>query len=346
MYPLIDTAQPVTDPSAVALWVGKYADVLRRARSAIDRHNSDALMDVSLDGMWTHDQLPNETAIIGAQTMLAGLWAEIGVSLSWSIAIHPYGWPTDDIANITNFHNLFYISNYQAEQLLAHGIENCQNAPQYWMTATEEGWPYYFIDDKALAICSAHSIVTSMTNVLGQTHDSFQQGSPDDPYGLIPWASGLELTNASLYVTYQAYVSTSLSYWTVRNDHYCCTNNQLGCSSTTTQAVIGIIDGLIENNQLLVGWACAQGLPNAIAIQLYANNVTKLGSPVLASQPSEAAVASSSWCNSIGDNYRFAINITEYMAEYSGQTLSVLGISPIQSVADNWLLGSGSNTMP
>ncbi len=49
MSALIETAHPVTDLNQIHLWISHYAEMLRRARKALDRRNSDALIYISLD---------------------------------------------------------------------------------------------------------------------------------------------------------------------------------------------------------------------------------------------------------------------------------------------------------
>jgi len=352
MSPLIETAHPVTDPIQIQLWTSYYAQMLRRTRQALDRHNPDALIYVSLDEMFRFNQSNwDYTANIGAKTFLDDLWSELGLSIDWSIAIHPYLDPDVFIdVNTLNFFNLFTLSNYQAQQLLNHGVQNYEKRSQYWMAATEEGWPLSDTVTKerqAQIICAAHNIVMAMPNMIGTTHDSFQQGTPDDPYGLVPYAAGLDLANASLYNTFQAYVSTSPSYWKIRNDHYCCQTWQMGCTETSNaflSQIDGVIDGFIINATALQGWACLNGCPNAISIFLSTDpKGQQLLGQFLSADSSESAVAAR--CGSFGMNYRYLIDVGRFQANEGGKLIYVYGRSPVDGSL-TMLEQSGMFTMP
>lgn len=336
MSPLIETAHPVTDPTEIHLWISHYAEMLKRSRRALDRHNPDALIYISLDRLFRHNQSDwNATANIGAKTLLDGLWSQVGLSINWSIAIHPYRDPDHflDIDTL-NFFNLFTLSNYQAQQLINRGVKNYEVQSHYWMAATEQSWPLSSIVSKerqAQIICSVHHIVTNMPNVIGTTHVRFQQRSLDDPDGLVPYAAGLDLVNASLYHTFQAFISTSPSYWNIRNDHYCCQAWKMGCIDTINSSsprIIGVIDGFIANPTTLSGWACLKGCPNAISVFLSTSSTgEKLLGQFLAADFSESAVTTR--CSSFGLNYRYSIDVRPFQATDAGKLIYIYAQSPL-----------------
>jgi hypothetical protein len=336
MSPLIETAHPVTDPIQIHLWTSHYAEVLRRAQKALDRHNRRALIYVSLDQMFKYNQSHwDYPANIGAKRVLDGLWSELDLSLNWSVAIHPYQDPDRFIdADTLNFFNLFTLSNYQAQQLINRGVQNYETRSQYWMTATEEGWALSDTvtnERQAQIICAAHNIVMAMPNMIGTTHDNFQQGAPDDSYGLVPYAAGLDLVNASLYHTFQAFVSTSPPDWRVRNDHSCCQTWQIGCIDTNSSfltKVDGVIDGFVANVTTLSGWACLYGSPNAISVFLSTSSTGEsLLGQFLAADSSEATV--SARCESFGMNYRYSIDVRPFQTKEAGKLIYMYGRSPI-----------------
>ncbi|CAF1528818.1 unnamed protein product [Adineta ricciae] len=337
MSPLIETAHPVTDPNQIYLWTSYYAEMLRRAQKALNRHNPNALIYVSLDQMFRSDQSHwNYPANIGAKTMLDGLWTELGLSVNWSIAIHPYQDPDRFIdVDTLNFFNLFTLSNYQALQLISRGIQDYEKRSQYWMAATEQGWPLPPTVGKerhAQIICAAHNIVKTMPNMIGTTHDSFQQVSLDDPYGLVPYEAGLNLVNASMYQTYKAFVSTSPSYWGIRHDHYCCQTWQMGCNGTdllSLSIIDGVIDGFITNSTTLSGWACLHGSPNAISIFLSTSSIThqQILGQFLAADPCESPVTTR--CQSFGMNYRYSIDMRPFQATQGEKLIYMYGRSPL-----------------
>jgi len=274
-------------------------------------------------------------ANIGAKRVLDGLWSELGLSLNWSVAIHPYQDPDRFIdIDTLNFFNLFTLSNYQAQQLISRGIENYETQSQYWMAATEQGWPLSDTATKerqAQIICAAHNIIMAMPNMIGTTHDNFQQGAPDDPYGLVPYTAGLNLVNASLYHTFQAFVSTSPPYWSIRNDHYCCETWQMGCTNTSNSSlskIDGVVDGFVANATTLSGWTCLYGWPNAISVFLSTSSKSEqLLGQFLAADSSESAVAAR--CGSFSMNYRYYIDIRPFQIKEGGKLVYMYGRSPL-----------------
>jgi hypothetical protein len=187
----------------------------------------------------------------------------------------------------------------------------------------------------------------AMPNMIGTTHDNFQQGWPDDPEGLVPYAAGLDLVNASLYHTFQAFVSTSPPYWRIRNDHYCCQTWQIGCADTSNSSLLkidGFIDGFVANVTTLSGWACLYGCPNAISIFLSTNSTDKqfLGQ-YLAADSSESTVATR--CGSFGMNYRYSIDIRPFQAKQGGKSIYIYGRSPVDG-SFTMLRNSGTFIIP
>jgi hypothetical protein len=352
MSPLIETAHPVTDPNQIHLWISYYTKMLCRSRKALDRHNPDALIYVSLDRLFRYNQSDwNATANIGAKTVLDGLWSELGLSVNWSVAIHPYREPDRFIdADTLNFFNLFTLSNYQAQKLISRGVQNYEAQSHYWMAATEQGWPLSSTVTKerqAQIICSVHNIVMGMQNMIGTTHVRFQQRPSDDPEGLVPYAAGLDLANASLYHTFQAFISTSPSYWKVRNDHYCCQTWQMGCVDTTNSSlpkINGVVDGFIASATILSGWACLKGCPNAISVFLSTSSTgEKLLGQYLAADSSESAVATR--CASFALNYRYSIDVRPFQAKEAGKLIYIYGRSPLDGSL-TMLEHSGTFIMP
>ncbi|WP_369942103.1 RHS repeat domain-containing protein [Xanthomonas medicagonis] len=111
--------------------------------------------------------------------------------------------------------------------------------------------------------------------------------------------------------------------------------------------VTGNIDGLSDDENALVGWACSTNRNDSIDVHLYARGAAGQGvfvASTRADQSSEPAVASA--CGASGANYRFKLPLS-YTArrEHVGQPLYVHGISPVGG-ANNLIGGSGTFRMP
>ena len=124
--PSIETNAPVTDPAVQGRWIDKYVDMLMRTRKAVNRHTPSSLVEVSLDFLFTSGGMNANKAHIGGKTILDGVWARVGISDNWSIAIHPYGDPADadQGPNVINFFGLRYLTQYQEQQLSMRGCHS------------------------------------------------------------------------------------------------------------------------------------------------------------------------------------------------------------------------------
>ena len=78
-------------------------------------------------------------------------------------------------------------------------------------------------------------VAAGTPQVVGVTHNYFhdspggsQQGGQD--YGLIAGNVTGDFANAAGYPTWEAYVATSAPRWGKDNNHYCCTEWQVGCA--------------------------------------------------------------------------------------------------------------------
>jgi hypothetical protein len=115
--------------------------------------------------------------------------------------------------------------------------------------------------------------------------------------------------------------------------------------------VIGIIDGVSRDSMYnpyhhVSGWACAYGLPNSIAVHVYAGGPAGTGqfvTAVTANATSDQYVAAA--CGSTGTAYRFSIPLDSFLPAHYGKTIYIHGISP--NGGPNSLIGnSGSFTFP
>ncbi len=344
LSPAVDVQHAFVDASTSAMWVNRYVALFDRSARAVKRNVSDALVHVSLN---LHFLPPAAqagaagTPDIGGKTILDGMWAQIGRRYGWSVAVHPYYEPWVDYGpGVLNFRGLPTLANYQRTQLLTRGVQDPNSAQHAKILASEQGWFDVPLSQRAGNVCKAHQIVMSMPTVIGTTHNFFQSRSPaDDIETMIPFAAGEALDgNVAQYPTYQAYLSTRPDVWGARNDHYCCKNYYVGCSTNPntpppvapTPKVIGSVDGILQTSgrTLLHGWACNVGDPDAIFIHLYLGGPAGTGQffgQFTPSVPSEPAVAAA--CQTQGSLYRFEVDLSGFLASNPGAKVYVHGIS-------------------
>ena len=173
---------------------------------------------------------------IGTKNLLERLWPILGTSFDWSLAVHPYdaGDPTESLKDWKTFADLDDIWRFQRDRLgNKPGLQ-----PQEVLFASEQGWPIdsYGYSQAARNICRAHEISLQAPYVIGVTHNYFQAVPSSglqngQQFGLVPSEAGADLSFAAASETWRAYQSTSSSIWQVRDDHYCCSQHQLGCFS-------------------------------------------------------------------------------------------------------------------
>lgn len=221
--PIIPTHRELSIPEMTA-WASKYASMLTRAHVAIQRHTSGVLMHAVLDGFWYHNTASGQAlqpfsgiigdvlvgwnkVHIGSRTVLDGLWALVGLSVDWSVSIHPYGEPSTISPAWMNFGNVPALVAYQNQKLVERGVTPTLNRAQEAIFASEVAWP-----SDADAVCRAHDISVAIPNIVGYTpvmHITNEDGNPNAHYPI--------------------FASTNPAVWKVRNDHHCCETQGLGC---------------------------------------------------------------------------------------------------------------------
>jgi hypothetical protein len=109
--------------------------------------------------------------------------------------------------------------------------------------------------------------------------------------------------------------------------------------------VIGVIDGVYRSETYpryhVSGWACAYGLPDSIAVHVWAGGHFVTGTT--ANLASDQAVANS--CGSTGTAYRFSIALDDFLPQNFGQPIYVYGLSP-NGGSNNPLYNAGAFTFP
>ncbi|MBW2736923.1 MAG: hypothetical protein JRH20_31455, partial [Deltaproteobacteria bacterium] len=224
---------PKGDTSAanVKRRIDKYAQMMRRAHTAISRHLSGVMMYASTDMLWDANIHHGH---MGSGALLEGLWQRLGTDISWGVAAHPYGDPTQPAPKgQVTFYNLEEMVHFQQQQLRARGITNTERLPWTTLIASEQGWTRVVgIQTQARNICAAHAKVMSMPNVVAVSHNHFHSARADNDssstYGLLPYAVHSDLSNMLDYPTGKAYAATGASFGKDAKN-YCCTEFGYGC---------------------------------------------------------------------------------------------------------------------
>lgn len=236
---------PRTDlsPEAVERRIDVYAEMLRRAHAALQRHQRAALLYVSTDALWAPGLRPGH---IGSRRLLDGLWARLGLDYSWSVAVHPYG-RVDAPAprGFYSYANLDRVARHQEKHLRARGVPNPQDWPQMRLIASEQGWGLRESggrEGQAEQICRAHAAAMELPTLVAEANNYFQSIEPDEGaatgasaqgafFGLLPHDLPATLDGIERVPTGQAYLSTfDARRWGRSDAHYCCARHGLGCT--------------------------------------------------------------------------------------------------------------------
>lgn len=238
----IDVTQ-VVSAKDVTTWIGRYAQLMRVTHDALAaaKLSYPSLVYASLDRYWgvppIFSQWHGTRAHIGSGTIAQGLWGVLGISMDWSLALHPYGEPDSREFNgengIVNAYNFATLQDVSAQMLNSYkqagGTQT--NAPQLWTICSEQGWTntQYNEEQRARILCEAHSISLANPRILYVAHNSFQNPG-NDVYGLLPPSVNALLSNANTSVIYHAYMSMNDAVWGKSRTHYCCVSHNLGCA--------------------------------------------------------------------------------------------------------------------
>ncbi|KAK9906883.1 hypothetical protein WJX75_009691 [Coccomyxa subellipsoidea] len=200
---------------------------------------------ISLDQIWEKQAgscppyLPGlQHCHIGSLNVVKGMWERLGLSMDWSLAIHPYGNPLKpDWPTYFHFADIDRIAAFQLDMLRRAGVTEPHRWPQAMMAATEQGWPAVTQEQEMQAasyICIAHDIVVTSEFALFATHNDFQAPSAEDRTGLIPRWTGRTLNNTDRMqsTTFAAYAASHPSIWNTDPSHFCCVNYQRGCPTS------------------------------------------------------------------------------------------------------------------
>ncbi|CAL8462476.1 g2009 [Coccomyxa elongata] len=247
--PMINAKQ-ATSQQDTNLWLDTYALMVRLAHDAIQRHSkAPTMLYISLDQIWEKPvgecppYLPGlQHCHIGSLNVVRGMWERLGLSIDWSLAIHPYGNPTKaDWPTYFHFADINRIAAFQVSMLRKAGAAEPQRWPQAMMAATEQGWPAVTEEQQMQAasyICTAHDIVVSSPYALFVTHNDFQAPFSEDRTGLVPRWTGRTLNNTDRMqsTTFAAYSASHPDVWNTDPSHFCCTMHQRGCPTSAGKA--------------------------------------------------------------------------------------------------------------
>jgi hypothetical protein len=235
------------------------------------------LVYVSLTKNLNRDFINNpQSILIGGLTILDSIWRNLGLSYNWSVAFHPYG--LNAVTNTTKS-----LASYQKENLILRGIHPRLTLAKHQsrILLSEQNHGNKNLDNKAEYICQSQHQSISQPEIIGQTHNHFQRTVTNDRlqnesevldlHSMLPVGAGRDLQNRKNYVTYQAYLSTSKRYWGKRDNHFCCKNYNLGCSSATNRLVKGRVDK--RRDTFIRGWAYDQDIPfSSVVVYFYIGN--------------------------------------------------------------------------
>lgn len=230
-------------PEAIERRIDTYAEMLRRAHAALQRHQTAALLYVSTDALWASGLRPGH---IGSRRLLDGLWARLGLDYSWSVAVHPYGRVEAPAPKgIYTYANLDRVARHQEKHLRARGVTNPESWPQMRMLASEQGWGLREFGGRAgqaEQICRAHAAAMDLPTLVAEANNYFQSIEPGETaatgtssqgsfFGLLPHDLPATLDGIERVPTGQAYISTfDAKGWGRTDAHYCCARHALGCA--------------------------------------------------------------------------------------------------------------------
>ncbi|MCB9653615.1 MAG: hypothetical protein H6729_05745 [Deltaproteobacteria bacterium] len=248
------------DPNHIALRIQKYAELMRRAHAALKSVTFGVMMYASTDHLWEDDgSFP--AGHMGTRRLLEGLWSELGTSISWSVAVHPYGEPSSLLPGRYTFRNLNLVSDFQRAKLAALGISSPSlQYPQPYLIASEQGgWSIGDAVGKARAICEAHAQALGNDDLILVAHNYFHQASwdPDNQtFGLVPRSVNDDLANLLDTPEGRAFAATAPAEWARTGQHECCRAYGVGCSGGGATGVHPM--DRAESNDVLPGWDAAR----------------------------------------------------------------------------------------
>ena len=231
------TSQPST--ADVQTWINRYSQIMQATHASVAAADpgGPVLIYASTDRYWSPPPVFTEwdgnRAHIGSETLVQGLWTELGITMDWSLAVHPYGDPLQDLFTTGDpdqytFVSLTDVTAYMQQNYLQAG-GTATSAAQLYLACSEQGWAraQYTDDQRAQIICEAYNVTLATPSLLWTAHNDFQSiGS--DTYGLVPLSVVPDLANGLSSVIFQAYSATNLGTWQSGN-HYCCDTWQIGC---------------------------------------------------------------------------------------------------------------------
>lgn len=233
--------------------IQKYADMLRRAHTAIARHDTGVVLDVSTLQSWAPPPVgPSDVSDFGTKTLLDGLWNILGTSIDWSLAVHPYGEPIElPLTSAYVFSNLSQVGDYMAQKLRERGITDPQSHPQAWMIASEQLPFDVNITDgnyRAKNMCIAYDYALKTPGLTTVTNSY----TSDSKYWYIPATVLPDFSNISSVPTGQAILAMGANVWGKNDTNYCCVNAGVGCLHGARVSGSGFSGA--QSNDVLNGW--------------------------------------------------------------------------------------------
>lgn len=280
-YPTVPNTGVLTQ-AQVDLWTHKYADMMRRAHTAVARHMTSTMILASTHSRWEPKQSgAAEKAQIGSRAVLEGLWRDLGIGIEWAVAVHPYGDPVVDTepADSYLFANLQRkVVDFATARLRALGITNPDRYPQNYIAATEQS-PFNIdqpdLTYRAKQLCMQHDTALKIPNLLYVVNNHFYQSTSTDKFGIIPYTVSQDLHDALTTPTGQAYAATNPAVWKRNDTNYCCVNAGVGCLyPKDTVAPTGMLSAA-DCTIGIKGWAQDMDVPQgAVDVHLYIDKPT------------------------------------------------------------------------
>ena len=270
-------------PAQFETWMAAYEDLLVRAARAATAAIPDAVVYVSNDRNWNvaAAMAEGDWGHVSVRRQLDHIFDHIGLAINWAVAVHPYddGDPRVDQLDsegLYTFGSLGAVASYLEGRTAALGISPDVEAavgwpkvPQATMYASEQGWCFGCggceDDCRSRNICLAQELSEAVPNVIGVTHNTFQQISgssqggqtygkfitiprlaqvhanayahffarPRSLAGLIATDAGDDLSNGSFSVEFLAYNATAPHAWRTDATNFCCVTWGVGCPATS-----------------------------------------------------------------------------------------------------------------
>jgi hypothetical protein len=197
-----------------ASWILKYSQMMMRAHAALQRHTKAVMLYASTDEQWAEPPAgPSDPAHIGTKNLVSGLWTNLGTSINWSLAVHPYGDPVVAVpAGQYGLHDLQAVVDFQTSQL-SNVSAPADYAQDYIIASEQLPFDPGTRDEtyRATKLCQEHAYALAVPHLLSVSNNHFY-GS--DEYSILSSSDvAPDLSNATSVPTGKAYAAFDPAVW-------------------------------------------------------------------------------------------------------------------------------------